>query len=90
MQKERDADFWHLPGTDDLNYIKAQPAPVVVRVLTKRGKENRWRTKDVFSIWDTTADDWVRTANGHRKTWASVAFAERALLAIEADRASRA
>ena len=41
MREERDADFWHLPGTDDLNYIKAQPAPVVVRVLTKRGKENR-------------------------------------------------
>ena len=40
MTTERDADYWHLPGTDDLAHIRAQEGRVVVRVLTPRGKEH--------------------------------------------------
>ena len=77
MTTERDADYWHLPGTDDLAHIRAQEGRVVVRVLTPRGKEHAWRRKDLFSIWDCDVDDWVRTRGGHRKAWPSVERAER-------------
>ena len=77
MPTERDADYWHLPGSDDLAHIRAQEGRVVVRVLTPRGKEHRWRTKDSFSVWDCDVDDWVRTKGRHRKTWPTVERAER-------------
>ena len=76
MKEERDADFWHLPGTDDLAHIRAQSGRVVVRVLTPRGKEHAWRRKDSFSVWDCDTDDWIRTAGNHRKTWPTVERAE--------------
>ena len=72
----RDADFWHLPGTDDLACVRAEPGRTIVRVLTPRGKEYRWRSKDSFSIWDADLDDWIRTKANHRKTWPSVERAE--------------
>ena len=75
-----DAEYWHLPGSDDLGYIQQQPEPaMVVRVLTPRGKEYAWRTGDVFSIWDTRLDDWWRNAIGHRRTWKQLKHAELAL-----------
>ena len=83
LKGDRDADFWHLPGTDDLACVRAQPeALVIVRVLTPRGREHEWRQKDVFSIWDTRQQDWLRNKVGHRKTWRSVAYAENYIAKI--------
>lgn len=65
-----------MPGTDDLACVKAEPGRTIVRILTPRGKEFRWRSKDSFSIWDADLDDWIRTKANHRKTWPSVERAE--------------
>lgn len=81
-RNQRDADFHHLLGSDDLAHIRAQPNPVVVRVLTPKGKHFEWRSGAVFSVWDTTSDDWMRNKVGSRRSWGTIERAEAAMAKI--------